>query len=143
MEENEFVRDEALEVIVEDLIDSENALIYLKAGKVEIVVIKSDKIKKEKNMPVFADCETVPDKYKWATTAQFMITVYTPNTSYFDAKRMRILLFQQLLKIIPKEKEGEFQLRDYDVKDFSLIVDRYGSNWYRMPELFDEEVKEG
>ena len=70
-----------------------------------------------------------------------MITVYTPNTAAFDAKRFRILLFQQLLKITPKEKEGEFKLRDYDVKDFSLIVDRYGACWYRMPELFDEVEK--
>ena len=138
MKENEFIRDEALEIIVEDLLDSEQELIYLKAGRVEVVVLKSDKLKKERNVPVFADCETGPDKYKWATTAQFMITVYTANTAFFDAKRIRILLFQQLLKIIPKEKEGEWQLRDYDVKDFSIIVDRYGANWYKQPELFDE-----
>ena len=138
MEENEFVRDEALEVVVQDLIDTETALIYLRAGKAEVVVIRSDKVKKNDGVPVFADCELIPDKFKWATTAQFMITVYTPNTYSFDAKRFRILLFQQLLKITPKEKEGEFKLRDYDVKDFSTIVDRYGANWYRMPELFDE-----
>ena len=33
MEENEFVRDEALEVVVQDLIETETALIYLRAGK--------------------------------------------------------------------------------------------------------------
>jgi hypothetical protein len=48
-------------------------------------------------------------------------------------------LFQQLLKITSKEKEGEFKLRDYDVKDFSVIVKRFGADWYKSPELFDEE----
>ena len=42
-------------------------------------------------------------------------------------------------KITPKEKEGEFKLRDYDVKDFSVIVNRYGAEWFRSPELFDGE----
>ncbi len=141
MEENEFVRDEALEVVVQDLIETETALIYLRAGNVEVVVIRSDKCKKTDGVPVFADCELIPDKFKWATTAQFMITVYTPNTMAFDAKRFRILLFQQLLKITPK-KEGEVKIRDYDVKDFSLIVDRYGACWYREPTLFDEVKNE-
>lgn len=139
MEENEFVRDMALESIAKDLIENEQDLIYLNAGGVEVVVLKSDKIKKKDNIPVFADCETVPEKFRWATTAQFMITIYTPYTAYFDARRLRILLFQQLLKIIPSEKENEFKLRDYDLKDFSIIVDKYGSNWFREPELFDEK----
>ena len=139
MEENEFVRDMALESIAKDLIENEQDLIYLNAGGVEVVVLKSDKNKKKDNIPVFADCETVPEKFRWATTAQFMITIYTPNTAYFDARRLRILLFQQLLKIIPTEKENEFKLRDYDLKDFSIIVDKYGSNWFKEPELFDEK----
>lgn len=139
MEENEFVRDITLESIAKDLIENEQDLIYLNAGGVEVVVLKSDKIKKKDNIPVFADCETVPEKFRWATTAQFMITIYTPNTAYFDARRLRILLFQQLLKIIPTEKENEFKLRDYDLKDFSIIVDKYGSNWFKEPELFDEK----
>ena len=138
MEENDFRRDEALEIIVKNLIEDEQELIYLRAGRVEIVVIRSDKIKKNDGVPVYADCELIPDKFKWATTAQFMITVYSPNTASFDVRRFRILLFQQLLKITPKEKEGEFKLRDYDVKDFSTIVDRYGANWYKEPTLFDE-----
>ena len=63
MEENEFVRDEALEVVVQDLIETETALIYLKAGKAEVVVIRSDKVKKNDGVPVFADCELIPDKF--------------------------------------------------------------------------------
>ena len=141
MEENEFVRDEALEVVVQDLIETETALIYLRAGNAKVVVIRSNKCKKIDGVPVFADCELIPDKFKWATTAQFMITVYTNNTMSFDARRLRILMFQQLLKITPKEKEGEFKLRDYNVKDFSLIVERYGACWYREPTLFDEVEK--
>jgi hypothetical protein len=121
------------------LIAVEPELIYLKAGKVGVVCLRSDKCKKKDGIPVFADCEEVPEKFKWATEAMFMITVFSPNTSFFDAKRIRVLLFQQLLKITPKEKEGEFKLRDYDVKDFSVIVKRFGADWYKSPELFDEE----
>ena len=139
MEDQDFIRDEQLEIIVNDLIAVEPELIYLKAGKVGVVCLRSDKCKKKDGIPVFADCEEVPEKFKWATEAMFMITVFSPNTSFFDAKRIRVLLFQQLLKITPKEKEGEFKLRDYDVKDFSVIVKRYGANWYKSPELFDEE----
>jgi len=139
MEEQDFIRDEQLEIIVNDLIAVEPELIYLKAGKVGVVCLRSDKCKKKDRIPVFADCEEVPEKFKWATEAMFMITVFSPNTSFFDAKRIRVLLFQQLLKITPKEKEGEFKLRDYDVKDFSVIVKRFGADWYKSPELFDEE----
>ena len=139
MEDQDFIRDEQLEIIVNDLIAVEPELIYLKAGKVGVVCLRSDKCKKKDRIPVFADCEEVPEKFKWATEAMFMITVFSPNTSFFDAKRIRVLLFQQLLKITPKEKEGEFKLRDYDVKDFSVIVKRYGADWYKSPELFDEE----
>lgn len=139
MEDQDFIRDEQLEIIVNDLIAVEPELIYLKAGKVGVVCLRSDKCKKKDGIPVFADCEEVPEKFKWATEAMFMITVFSPNTSFFDAKRIRVLLFQQLLKITPKEKEGEFKLRDYDVKDFSIIVKRFGADWYKSPELFDEE----
>ena len=138
MEDQDFIRDEQLEIIVNDLIAVEPELIYLKAGKVGVVCLRSDKCKKKDGIPVFADCEEVPEKFKWATEAMFMITVFSPNTSFFDAKRIRVLLFQQLLKITPKEKEGEFKLRDYDVKDFSVIVKRFGADWYKSPELFDE-----
>ena len=139
MEDQDFIRDEQLEIIVNDLIAVEPELIYLKAGKVGVVCLRSDKCKKKDGIPVFADCEEVPEKFKWATEAMFMITVFSPNTSFFDAKRIRVLLFQQLLKITPKEKEGEFKLRDYDVKDFSIIVKRFGADWYKSPELFDGE----
>ena len=139
MEEQDFTRDKSLEIVVEDLIENEPELIYLKAGKVGVVCLRSDKCKKKDGIPLFADCEEVPEKFKWATDAKFMITVYTPNISNFDSRRIRILLFQQLLKITPKEKEGEFKIRDYDVKDFSVIVNRYGAKWFRSPELFDGE----
>lgn len=139
MEDQDFIRDEQLEIIVNDLIAVEPELIYLKAGRVGVVCLRSDKCKKKDGIPVFADCEEVPEKFKWATEAMFMITVFSPNTSFFDAKRIRVLLFQQLLKITPKEKEGEYKLRDYDVKDFSVIVKRFGADWYKSPELFDEE----
>ena len=139
MEDQDFIRDEQLEIIVNDLIAVEPELIYLKAGRVGVVCLRSDKCKKKDGIPVFADCEEVPEKFKWATEAMFMITVFSPNTSFFDVKRIRVLLFQQLLKITPKEKEGEFKLRDYDVKDFSVIVKRFGADWYKSPELFDEE----
>lgn len=139
MEEQDFTRDKSLEIVVEDLIENEPELIYLKAGKVGVVCLRSDKCKKKDGIPLFADCEEVPEKFKWATDAKFMITVYTPNIFNFDSRRIRILLFQQLLKITPKEKEGEFKIRDYDVKDFSVIVNRYGAEWFRSPELFDGE----
>ncbi|MCR4627382.1 MAG: hypothetical protein K5640_07005 [Treponema sp.] len=139
MKEQDFIRDKSLEIVVEDLIENEPELIYLKAGKVGVVCLRSDKCKKKDGIPLFADCEEVPEKFKWATDAKFMITVYTPNISNFDSRRIRILLFQQLLKITPKEKEGEFKIRDYDVKDFSVIVNRYGAEWFRSPELFDGE----
>ena len=123
MEDQDFIRDEQLEIIVNDLIAVEPELIYLKAGKVGVVCLRSDKCKKKDGIPVFADCEEVPEKFKWATEAMFMITVFSPNTSFFDAKRIRVLLFQQLLKITPKEKEGESMENNIDEKPFHSSVD--------------------
>ena len=54
MEDQDFIRDEQLEIIVNDLIAVEPELIYLKAGKVGVVCLRSDKCKKKDGIPVFA-----------------------------------------------------------------------------------------
>ena len=133
-----FERDDNLEAVINDLIDTEEDLIYLKAANVKVICLKTDRAKIKNGVKVFADCEAVTEKYKWATNAKFMITVYTPNIYHFSETQKRILLFQQLLKIVPG-KDEEFLLRDYDVQDFSIIVKRYGTSWAKEPGLFDDK----
>ncbi len=135
----DLIRSEELEEIAEELIKEEPSLCLLRASDLKIVCLESDRSKKKDNKIVFADCEPVPEKFKWATEAQFMITLYTPNISFFDAKKKKILVFRELLKIIPGKKENEFVIRDFDVNDFSEIIKRYGVRWYEEPTLFDEE----
>lgn len=55
--------------------------------------------KKKDRKTVFADCEKIQDKYKWAIPYDFAITVYYKNTIGFSEKQMEILIFHELLHV--------------------------------------------
>lgn len=134
-----FERSAEFEGIVRALIDSEQSLAYLHDCRIVCVVSDSTK-KDEDKRPMYAECEKVPNKFSWATTADFMITVYSPNIAYFNDGMKQILMFRELLKIEPKEGEAgrmQFELRGYDLKDFRMIVDRFGPDWDKGNTLFD------
>ena len=124
---------ESYKKLGQQLIDEMEELAYIKASTVKIAFLVSDQAKTESRRPVYAETELIPEKYKWGLDADFAITVYPVNASVFSEKQRAILIFQQLLKIginydDVKDKEKYF-LNDYDVNDFDVIINRYGTDW--------------
>lgn len=134
--------DEGYRNIAEELIKSESELEYIKNSSVKIVYLESDKEKKSNGKTVFAECEKIPDKYRWKIDADFSIVVYSPNAFYFNVEQMKILLFHELLHIGIEKDEAEnekYFVRPHDLEDFKLIIDRFGTDWATNPESKEED----
>lgn len=130
MADNRHLNEEYAE-IAQALIDSEEALQYIKESQVSIAYLSSDLKKKDSGRIVHAQCELVSDKYKWGIPADFMITVFDPNVLGFSDEQMKILLFHELLHINIRYQDGEekYSINPHDIEDFRYIIDRFGSHW--------------
>lgn len=121
------------EAIAKRLIEREEALTYVRMSDCKIVCLRSDEVRLNKaKKRVYAEIEKVPSKYAWATTATYTITVFYPNIAYFSEAQINIVILRELLKIAVSDKgDGlfEFGLNEYDLQDFKLVIDRYGSDW--------------
>ena len=135
-----FERSLKYEEVVNDLIENEQLLVMLKAENVKVVCVLSDNVKlDESKRRIYAEVEKIPPKYQWAVTADVMITIYSNNIAFFNEQKRRIVLLRELLKLSVDSTEGKRKvaIRDYDLKDFRCIVDRYGANWDQDDTLFD------
>lgn len=140
----EFVRSPSWEKRAERLIEEEELLIMQKVMNVKVVCVLSESTKTDKQKhPIYAEAEKIPTKYKWATDADAMITIYENNITTFNEKKRKIVLLRELLKITVDEDTGDRKviIGDYDLQDFRCVVDRYGTNWDQTPTLFDEVEK--
>ena len=129
------------EKMVQELIDNEELLVMLKAGNARVVcVVSSDRKVDKGDRLIYADIEKIAPKYRWATDADAMITVYLGCIKGFSEKRQKIALLRELLKLVIDDTDGERKvvIKDYDLLDFRCIVERYGANWDQEPTLFDE-----
>lgn len=130
-----------------EVIDTMPELKHLKASNIKIAFLCSDEIKKEGrgSKLIFAETEIIPGKYKWGIEADAAITIYAPNAAALSDKQKFILLFQQLLKIgitLTGEGEERYVLNEYDVIDFKIIIDKYGTNWNEIqPSLIDDDFE--
>ena len=134
-------RSKRYEEMVKDLIDNEELLVMLKAENARVVCVVSGDRKVDKgNRPIYANIEKIAPKYRWATDADAMITVYLGSMVDFSESKRRIVLLRELLKLVIDDTEGkrEVVIKDYDLLDFRCIVERYGANWDQEPTLFDE-----
>lgn len=144
--ENKYVSDYYRRIGME-AIETMPELLYLKASQIKIAYLCSDENKKEGrgSKPLYAETEIIPGKYKWGIEADAAITVYHPNAAALTDKQKFILIFQQLLKIgitLSSEGEERYVLNEYDVTDFRIIIDKYGTNWAEtQPELIDEDFE--
>lgn len=119
------------------IIKQERCLQDIANSEATIVYLSSDKEKRTKDKIIFAECERVMDKHKWAIPADYTITVYEPNCRGFSKKQIRILLLHELLHIDIKFNDDgteTYSTRDHDYEDFKLIIDRYGTDWNVVPE---------
>ena len=138
-----FKRSVIYEEVAADLIDTEDCLLLLKADEVKVVCVLSDKIAVNKTgHRIYADCEKIPPKFSWATDADCMITIYEPNFSVLSPGQKKIAILRELLKIQSDSSDGTKKIKiiDYDLQDFRVIIDRFGVNWDKEPDLFSEVV---
>ena len=122
---------EEYQEIIEDLIQTEDCLEYIRDSSVTIVALGSDMEKKANGKTVFGECEKIPDKYKWSVPCDFTITVFEPNTERFTDDQLRILLLHELMHVgIEKDgNEEKYRIIPHDVEEFKAIIERYGVDW--------------
>ncbi len=121
----------AYEDIARELISSEPALRQLAGSKARVCYLVSDKEKRSGRKSVYAECEKVPDKWKWAVPYDFAITVFAPNVERFTEGQMSILLLHELLHIgIDVDgNEETYHVEPHDVEDFRCILEAHGMDW--------------
>ena len=114
------------------VIEEEDSLMDLRNSQATIVYLTSEKQKNAKGKVVCAECEKVPDKYKWSIPADFTITVFLPNVEGFSEEQKRILMFHELNHVgIVFNADGSetYSTVPHDYEDFKEIIDRYGTDW--------------
>ena len=135
MEESRHINEEYSKIGME-LIKSEQLLDDIRQSEATIIYLSSDKEKKSKGKTVFAECEKINSKYKWAIPCDFTITVYEPNVIALNDEQMRILIFHELLHVgIEYMNDGseKYSVKPHDVEEFRAIIDRFGIDW-SLPE---------
>lgn len=131
------------EKIAKDLINTEDALEYIRDSNVRIVYLSSEQKKTNERKLVLGQCEKVADKYKWGIPCDFTITVFEPNIETLSDEQIRILLFHELLHVgIVDNGNGEetYQINPHDLEDFKLIIDRFGTEWNIPSEETEFEI---
>jgi hypothetical protein len=73
------------------------------------------------------------------------VTVYDPCVSILTENQFKILLYHEL-KHIGTTTEGDLKINDHDVKDFYIILKKYGIDWNRhdvdVPDILQEVMSE-
>lgn len=113
-------------------IQAEDSLIDIRNSHATIVYLTSEVAKMQNGKKVCAQCEKVPEKYKWSIPADFTITVFLPNIDGFTDEQKGILMFHELKHIgIVFNGDGSesYSIVPHDYEDFKEIIDRYGTDW--------------
>lgn len=115
-----------------DLVKTEKVLEHIKNSEATIVYLSSEQKKMIGPKKVHAQCEKIPQKYKWGIPCDFTITVFEPNVAGMTDEQIRILLFHELLHVgIDRNDDGteSYSTVPHDLEDFKLIIDRFGTDW--------------
>ena len=119
-------------IIGQEVIENEPNLVDIHNGHATIIYLTSENKKMSKGKKVCAECEKVPDKYKWSIPADFTITVFLPNVEGFSEDQKRILMFHELKHvgiIFNADGSETYYVVPHDYEDFKEIIDRYGTEW--------------
>lgn len=114
------------------VLEKEPSLADVKNSLATIVYLTSEQAKTTGGKKICAQCEKVPDKYKWSVPADYTITVFLPNVEHFTEEQKEILMFHELLHIdITFNADGSenYAVRPHDYEDFKEITDRFGTEW--------------
>ena len=126
-------------VIAADLIEKESILEDIE--DVSIIYLSSEHPKKTGEKIVFAECEKVPDKWKWGIPCDFIITIFEPNVEGFSEDQLRILLLHELMHVGVKE-DGSFYVKPHDIEDFNYIIKKFGADWALKKGEFVADITE-
>ena len=129
--ETRVIREDYAEMAAK-IIEEEPLLTDIANSHATIIYLGSDNPKTGKGKTIYAECEKVQDKNKWAIPCDFTITVYEPNTVAFTEEQMRILLFHELLHVkieFTEDGQEKYGINPHDYEDFKVIIDRYGTEW--------------
>lgn len=148
-------------LIAADLINNSPYLEYIKVSKATIIYLSSRQKKTSKGKTVCAQCERVPEKYRWGIPCDFTITVFEPNVERMTPEQIKILLYHELLHVgieLDSNSGNEtYSIRPHDLEDFKLIITLFGTEWakikddaeempdisdYPFPEVFDYDDEE-
>lgn len=114
------------------LIAEEPSLIDIKNSQATIVYLTSEHAKTDKGRKVCAQCEKVPEKYKWSIPADYTITVFLPNVEGFTDEQKKILILHELMHIditFDDNNSESYAIKGHDFEDFKEIIDRFGTEW--------------
>ena len=117
--------------LAEALIATEPLLDGVRRSSVRIAYLSSDYAKTSKRRPVYAECEKVPDRFRWSVPYDFAVTVFEPNCEHLDGDQMAVLMLHELLHV-GVERDGNEETSHvvpHDVEDFKAIIDRHGLEW--------------
>ena len=117
------------------LVKTEPVLEHIKNSQATIIYLSSDHKKSHDGKKIFAQCERVPEKYKWSVPCDFTITVFEPNIEGFSDEQIEILLLHELLHVgIVLNEDGTeiYSCVPHYLEDFKLIIDRYGTDWAKV-----------
>ena len=129
--DNRTISEEFADIAAE-VIEQEESLVDIRNSQATIIYLTSENKKMSKGKVVCAECEKVPDKYKWSIPADFTITVFLPNVEGFTDEQKYILMFHELLHVgIVFNSDGSesYSTRPHNYEDFKEIIDRYGTDW--------------
>lgn len=119
------------------LIEDRPELEHIKKGHASIVYLTSEAEKKSKGKIVRAQCEKVPERYRWGIPANFTITVFKPNVVGLSERQKEILIFHELLHVGIEESDQtsldghheKYYIKPHDLEDFMTVIDMFGPHW--------------
>ena len=92
-----------------ELIATEPRLFDVRNSDVRILFLSSELEKVQNTKVVFAQCEKVPEKYKWAVPADFCIVVFEPNVEQFtDEQRLGLVDTERVISCDRREGGREY-----------------------------------
>lgn len=107
------------------ILDNPDIFGFIVDEDIRIAYLESDEKKVKDGRRIYADCEKVKPKYEELVPYDFIITFYgeTPEG------KEETLMMHELLHI--GWEDGKAKIRQHDVQDFKVIVDKLGTDWIR------------
>ena len=125
-----FYRSGRLEQIAEAAMKEFDDLAYLDDPECRIAYQFCDLEKKNHNQLVFADCETIKEKYKEFMPYDYIITFYEPNCAALDDERLKRVMYHEL-KHVGWEGDGKYRITPHNVEDFRECIEKWGLDWVK------------